>query len=118
MYYFEYPAYTSMLLREIRYGIDVGLATVSISPFGAPSSFEYHTGNVDVAYSSTKVLINVPSSSQSGTVTYNINGLQPNTSFSVMQPGLAPLTVQSGSSGLVSFSAYKAKQVLVLASSA
>ncbi len=48
MYYFEYPSYVSMLIREIRYGISLGLTQVSISPFTSnqniKQNFEYHAG--------------------------------------------------------------------------
>ncbi len=38
-----------MMERVIRYGIDMGLTTVTISPFG-PTSFAYQIGNVVVLY--------------------------------------------------------------------
>ncbi len=39
----------AMMERVIRYGIDLGLTTVTIAPFG-PTSFAYHIGNVMVLY--------------------------------------------------------------------
>jgi hypothetical protein len=59
-YYFEYPSVIAMLIREVRYGIDVGLHSVVISPFG-PSAFTYAVGNVFVAYASgDRVEMEVP----------------------------------------------------------
>ncbi len=44
--YFEYPCTVAMLLREIRYGINVGFVNVTINPFqaaanGTSPSFDY-----------------------------------------------------------------------------
>ena len=44
-YYFEYPSLVTMLVREVRYGINLGLMEVTIAPFG-PTDFSYHVGNV------------------------------------------------------------------------
>ncbi len=45
--YLEYPNVVAMLVRQVRYGIDLGLHTLTVSPFG-PTSFAYHVGNVMV----------------------------------------------------------------------
>jgi len=60
-YYHEYPEMVAMLLREVRYGVNIGLRTVNISPLG-PTRYHYHIGDVDVAYSPTVVAFTVPGS--------------------------------------------------------
>eukprot|EP00455_Lapot_gusevi_P006217 TRINITY_DN12661_c0_g1_i10.p1 TRINITY_DN12661_c0_g1~~TRINITY_DN12661_c0_g1_i10.p1 ORF type:complete len:329 (-),score=53.37 TRINITY_DN12661_c0_g1_i10:119-1105(-) len=71
-FYIEYPELISMLLREVRYGIQIGLATIIIDPFGR-SSFSYHIGNVHVEYRTDYVRVNVP---VSGVKTFEIHGLK------------------------------------------
>merc|ERR1719213_774171 len=49
--FFEYPAVTAVLLREVRYGIRLGLDEVVVDPFlPRPARFAYHLGNVHVDY--------------------------------------------------------------------
>ena len=38
-----------MLLRSVKYGINLGFGTVSVEPFG-PTAFEYHINHVDVSF--------------------------------------------------------------------
>ena len=44
--YFEYPCTVAMLLREIRYGIDIGFINITVDPFRQSSdndsAFSYH----------------------------------------------------------------------------
>lgn len=56
--YFEYPSAVAMLLREIRYGISLGLTSIVISPFGV-DDFTYHVGNIIVSYSTIRVEVQV-----------------------------------------------------------
>jgi hypothetical protein len=81
-YYFEYPALVSILLRQIRYGINMELRNVSISPFQSTlKPFSYHIGNVHVDYNApTSVQINLPGS---GTRNFFIAGLTPSTWFDI-----------------------------------
>ncbi len=70
----------AMLIRQVRYGIDLGLSTVSISPFG-PTNFSYHVGNVFVAYNSpSAVRLCLPGS---GSRVYTVTGLMPSATYSV-----------------------------------
>jgi hypothetical protein len=108
MYYFEYPAYNSMLLREIRYGVEVGLTSVNVDPFGAPETFDYVVGNVDVRFSASEVVLTVPGD---GKVTYNIHSLLPNEAFTITAGGAAVLIATSSTDGLVSFIADRGVQV-------
>ena len=43
MDYFEYPSTVAMLLREIRYGINLGLTNITIDPFMIPAHTSGHT---------------------------------------------------------------------------
>ncbi len=57
----EYPEMVVMLLREVAYGINLGLRDVHIAPLGH-TRYHYHIGDVDVAYSPTAVSLTVPGS--------------------------------------------------------
>ncbi|MCW2952570.1 MAG: hypothetical protein JWQ48_1740 [Conexibacter sp.] len=82
-YYHEYPEVVAMLLREVAYGIDVGLGTVDIDPF-TRERFRYHLGSVDVAYSRDRVVMRLPGTGQSA---YAVHGLDPNASYRVAVRG-------------------------------
>eukprot|EP00055_Hartaetosiga_balthica_P004148 m.10318 g.10318 ORF g.10318 m.10318 type:complete len:814 (-) comp3651_c0_seq2:140-2581(-) len=77
--YFEYPATVAMLLREIRYGVNLGLRNVTINPFG-PTSFVYSIGNIFVQYTNSSVTVGVPGKVKR---TYVVEGLIPNATFSI-----------------------------------
>jgi len=50
--YFEYPSVTAMMIHNVRYGIELGFKSVTVSPFG-PKAFAYHVGNIHVDYNAT-----------------------------------------------------------------
>ena len=82
MYYFEYPALVSMLLKDIRYGVQLDVSGVTIAPFrqSEDSSFSFHVGSIDVEYSQDNVAVSVPADSSSGahcSTSYTISGLMP-----------------------------------------
>ena len=57
--YFEYPSVVVMLLREIRYGINIDLDSVDISPFlGDAPEFNFHIGNVNVDFNQVGCCVN------------------------------------------------------------
>jgi hypothetical protein len=60
--YFEYPSTVAILLREIRYGIELSFAHVTVKPMQAtPGPFSYHVGDVNVDYKPTGTsIISVP----------------------------------------------------------
>jgi hypothetical protein len=95
-----------MMERVIRYGINMGLTTVDISPFG-PTAFVHQIGNVNVQYSSTAVRLCLPGS---GTRVYTVTGLQPAGTYSVSVagtgcgPSALPATV-ADAAGTVTFTA-------------
>ena len=78
MYYFEYPALVSMLLKDVKYGAQLSMNSVDIAPFGAPAvpvegskqgavevRFEFRAGSLDVSYSPEEVLVSLPSTASS-----------------------------------------------------
>lgn len=77
-----------MMLREIRYGIEVGINSVSINPFPAVpegSSFRYKFGKVDVSYSSSAVTMRIPGGEGKVPRAYDVHSLLPNTAYEVAQ---------------------------------
>lgn len=108
MYYFEYPALASMLLREIRYGVELTLDAITVDPFGAPSAFQYHTGDVNVVMDPAGCsTISVPGS---GLFPYVLKTMQPSATYEVSSaPDCATLwtvvTVQADTAGVVTFTA-------------
>eukprot|EP01063_Lacrimia_lanifica_P029275 TRINITY_DN442_c0_g1_i1.p1 TRINITY_DN442_c0_g1~~TRINITY_DN442_c0_g1_i1.p1 ORF type:complete len:767 (+),score=268.90 TRINITY_DN442_c0_g1_i1:40-2340(+) len=82
-YYFEYPSTTAMLLHRVRYGIDIGLNTVEIAPFG-PAAFEYNVGTVKVAYSMERVELAVPGA---GSRHLRVKGLRSDAQYTLSVTG-------------------------------
>lgn len=86
-FYFEYPALVTMMLREVRYGIDIGITSVVIDPFRAKAgaSFEFRLGGITVLYSQSSVTINlIAGDSQVKQKAVVITGLLPTTDYSLM----------------------------------
>lgn len=54
-YYFEYPSFVAMVLREVVYGINISPMQVEIQPLSHDS-----LGNIDVEYAADKVLMSLP----------------------------------------------------------
>lgn len=103
-YYHEYPEMAVMLMREVRYGINLGLGTVTIDPWGA-GAYRYHVGDVNVDYGQRSTTLNLPGS---GTRSYTITGLVPDTAYLVTATGGGAAQHQfarTGSSGTLTFSA-------------
>lgn len=64
--YFEYPSTVAIMLREIRYGIELGFGHVAVAPM-PNTAFNYHIGNVNVDYNpSGTTYIKVPPSGANG----------------------------------------------------
>lgn len=68
-----------MLLREVRYGINLGFLTVSISPFG-PTDFAYHVGDINVEYSPDRLLLG-PLPGTGENKTFTVTGMAPGASY-------------------------------------
>lgn len=58
-YYFEYPSMVTIMLREVQYGIDVGLQQIKIDPLSG-QSFMYALGDTFVSYSPDAVTLSLP----------------------------------------------------------
>lgn len=96
MYYFEYPSYVAMLLRHIKYGIDVNMLSVTIAPFYSVSpdlgnehvqySYEYHFGNTDIS-------INPAGSSYLSIPPFNVDNSQHEVEYTLTK--MSPLTSYS-----------------------
>jgi hypothetical protein len=82
-YYHEYPEMTVMLMREVRYGINLGLGTAAIDPFGV-TAYRYHLGDVNVDYSQRQVTLNLPGS---GTRAYTVTGLAADATYLILATG-------------------------------
>ena len=113
-YYHEYPEVVGMLLREVAYGIDVGLGTVDIDPF-TRDGFRYHLGSVDVAYSRDRVLMTVPGT---GATRYAIHGLAGDAAYRVFvrrggTPQSPPQHVRTDATGVARFTAPAGPEVSV-----
>jgi hypothetical protein len=76
-YYHEYPDIIGMVLREMRYGVHLGMSQVTIDPFGA-ANFDLRLGNLRVSYSPAIVSIVVPGNSERA---FTIRGLRAHTHY-------------------------------------
>jgi hypothetical protein len=99
-FYHEYPELVAMLLREVTYGIDLGLGTVTIDPFG-PTAFHWHVGDVDVDYARNAVDLTLPGSGQRR---FDIHGLAPRARYEISTRG-ATQRATADSDGVLRFAA-------------
>jgi hypothetical protein len=106
-YYHEYPEILTMLLREVAYGINIGLTEVNIAPL-TRTDFQYKIGNTEVNYSKEKVSMNLPGN---GDRKYILKGLNQNGKYEVTVGGKVKEIVSSDESGIVSFVAPIGTQV-------
>merc|ERR1740117_2423358 len=72
-----------MMLREVRYGINIGVGTVSVAPFG-PKRFTYDIGNVFVQYHTEELILSVPGSGDKG---YSLAGLKAGVVYKITSQG-------------------------------
>lgn len=80
-FYFEYPSLVTMMLTEVRYGIDVTLSTVKVDPFPV-ADFTFSFGSLTVQYSEEAVMIYLQALGTTPvTKTFSIHGLPANTSY-------------------------------------
>jgi hypothetical protein len=85
-FYFEYPSLVSMMLREIRYGISIGLNRIDIDPFMASvnKEFEYSFGDTLVVYSEKRVELRVPGVGKSTSKLVTIHGMKASASYALI----------------------------------
>jgi hypothetical protein len=102
-YYHEYPQVVAMLLREVTYGIELGIDTVTIDPFDS-TAYDYAIGNVAVSYSRRAVDINVPGS---GDRRFDIHGMDAGANYQVVTAGphAQRQRVRADDQGILRFSA-------------
>lgn len=64
-----------MLLREVRYGINLGFLNITINPFG-PTSFNFHVGDINVDYSADYLTFG-PLPGTGSAKSYTVTGMTP-----------------------------------------
>jgi len=80
--YFEYPSTIAILLREIRYGIEIGYSKMVIDPMPR-APFHYHIGNVNVDYDPEGMTeIQIPGG-QPTMMEYVLHGMRTLTKYSI-----------------------------------
>jgi hypothetical protein len=99
-YYHEYPELVVMLLREVAYGIRIGLTDVAIDPLSR-HDFHWALGDTDVEHSARRVRLRLPGA---GTKRFTISGLTPRAGYIVHGHG-KPARVRADDSGTVRFAA-------------
>jgi hypothetical protein len=108
-YYFEYPSLLVILLREIVYGIDVKLNSVTINPMMNTStpSFAYHIGNTRLAFNQRRVEISLPGNRDVEHMkACRIDSLIPLTSYKIRSTcRTSTALVESDRSGSITFAA-------------
>jgi hypothetical protein len=108
MYYFEYPSLVAMLVREVRYGVEVTLDAVEVNPFGAPVVFDFHTGDVNVHMdAAAQSVLSVPGA---GMFPYVLHGMLGGAQYSVevaagCATAFSPTQVSASAGGVLTFSA-------------
>lgn len=104
-YYFEYPSLVTMMLTEIRYGIDVTLSSVKVDPFPV-EDFTFSFGSLTVLYSQSTIEIHLQAQgSVKVTKSVSIHGLTPNTAYALKSNACAAedSTVTTCAGGVLSF---------------
>lgn len=84
-YYHEYPEIVSMVMRTMRYGIDVRMDRVVIRPI-EPMDFDFQAGLLRVSYRRQRVNIHVPGRRK---LMYQIFHLMPNTTYRISNGAMA-----------------------------
>jgi hypothetical protein len=105
-FYIEYPELVVMLLREIVYGINIGLNTVRIEP-NLPrgmTSYNYRIGQVSVDYSKQRVMFHALGS---GIKQFTVYSMIPNASYTLSYKGIpkSKYEIKSDINGILKFSA-------------
>jgi hypothetical protein len=98
-YYHEYPEVVAMLLREVAYGIRVGLTHVVIDPLSR-HDFRWSIGGTEVQHSARRVFLRLPGT---GIRRFAISGLTPGATYQVHGHG-QPSRAVADASGTVRFS--------------
>ena len=99
-YYHEYPELVVMLLREVAYGIRVGLTDVTIDPLSR-RDFTWSFGGTEVRHSARQVVLRLPGT---GTRRFAISALTPGAVYQVHGHG-KPQRVVADAGGTIRFAA-------------
>lgn len=93
--YFEYPSIVAILQREIRYGIEIDFAHVTVNPLmSKPGPFSYHIGNVNVDYKPRNVTtVDVPA--PTGVLKeHRLHGMVPSGEYTISASGSCAQSVE------------------------
>lgn len=105
-YYFEYPSLIAMMLREIRYGLSIGLRQVEVFPFMnldvMEKEFVYSFGETYLSYASEKVELRLPSFG-STTRAIKIKGIFADSTYVVSGCSQDSITVKTDDQGTLKF---------------
>jgi hypothetical protein len=111
-FYFEYPSLVAMMLTEIRYGLEMNLASISVAPFQAEGALDYSFsfGTLSVDYStSSAVTLRFPGSGYVRAL--SVARMLPGGRYAISYEGpslacaaLSPLQATADSKGVVRFS--------------
>ena len=100
--YFEYPAAIALLVRRVKYGIELGFNSVNVSPFTAPSEWSYNVGNVRIYFSQAAVDLLLPG--DGGDAAYTIDSLSISAVYRILTCDGKPVKeVRTDSAGTLRF---------------
>ena len=94
-YYHEYPEIVSMVMRTMRYGIDVYMDRVVIRPI-EPIAFDYQVGHLHVTYGPERVIVRIPGQRK---IRYEIFHLTPHAAYRISNG----LSVKADAAGRIEF---------------
>jgi hypothetical protein len=77
-FFFEYPCLLSMMLKEMKYGIDLGLVEWRLQPTAGVAPFVWAIGTTNVSHSTSSASVEHPGS---GARQVTVSGLKPSSSF-------------------------------------
>jgi hypothetical protein len=93
-YYFEYPSLVTMMLTEIRYGIDVTLSEVKVDPFPV-TDFTFSFGSLTVHYSQEHISLSLEAQGATKvTKKVSFHGLTAGSTY-LLQPNACTLEAES-----------------------
>ncbi len=95
-YYHEYPEIVSMVMRTMRYGIDVHMDRVVIRPI-EPMAFDFQMGQLRVTYGPDRVVVQVPGQRK---IRYEIFHLTPHAGYRISNG----VSIKADAVGRVEFS--------------
>ena len=77
-FFFEYPCLLAMMLKEMKYGIDLGLVRWKFAPIAGVSPFRWAVGSTDASHNSTAATLLHPGSRPRWVT---VAGLAPSSAF-------------------------------------